>query len=176
MKTNILENWLLDVKGKKLNVEEIELEIHKAPFEISRVLLDNGNNLSEKAQILFNQWKKESEFSPKIIGYKAPFDLFNGYIKKGHLFIEWSKKHYYSAVNENVSTYSLPKEIVETWEAVYEETTEQPTETDFKSSELLYTEKDMIEYSSYSLKLALEIIETRKVPEILSPEQWKKQL
>jgi hypothetical protein len=52
---------------------------------------------------------------------------------------------------------------------------EQPKETDFKSKDLMYSEQDMIEYSSYSLKLALEIIDTRVTPLILTPEEWKKE-
>lgn len=53
----------------------------------------------------------------KIIGYKAPFDLYGG-IKKGNLFtkdhsIKWGYRH--------KNSYCIPDEIVETWEPVYEE-------------------------------------------------------
>lgn len=57
----------------------------------------------------------------KIIGYKAPFDLLGGIIKKGDIFKEWSDKGLvYYFQNEECGN-ALPKEIVEKWEPVYEE-------------------------------------------------------
>jgi len=146
MENKELETWLKETKAKNLSLEELEILIVNYDLTDEGIFYSlNGVTIKEKAQILFNQWQQETEFSPKIIGYKAPFDLFNGYIKKGHLFIEWSRKHYYSAVNENVSNYSLPKEIVETWEPEFEPLpTEQPTETDFKSQAIELMQKEII--------------------------------
>jgi hypothetical protein len=64
----------------------------------------------------------------KIVGYKAPIDLFNGRIPKGTLYkpaIHTSMNTYCSVdekgnIIDNGIT-NLPYEIVETWEPVYEE-------------------------------------------------------
>jgi hypothetical protein len=61
----------------------------------------------------------------KIIGYKAPYDLFKGEVKKGTIYkidkknitnsgtCGWTDDYNYSYTN-------LPLEIVEQWEPVYE--------------------------------------------------------
>ena len=65
-----------------------------------------------------------------ILGYKAPFDLYVGTdycIKKGTVLTKHPTFDFiYTSrpVNEIGSGYSIYKEIVETWEAVYEELTE----------------------------------------------------
>jgi hypothetical protein len=71
----------------------------------------------------------------KIIGYKAPFDL-GGHNVKGLVFKltpsdfgRWYDCKYGNIISP--SEISMPSEIVETWEAVYEEP--KPEETDFKS-------------------------------------------
>jgi hypothetical protein len=66
---------------------------------------------------MFNKgyWSVEKE--RKIKGYKAPMDLYGGKVKKGDLYIQEGNKDYY---NTN-KAFSLPKELVETWEAVYED-------------------------------------------------------
>ena len=65
-----------------------------------------------------------------ILGYKAPFDLYVGTdycIKKGTILTKHPAFDFiYTSrpVNEIGSGYAVAKEIVETWEAVYEELTE----------------------------------------------------
>lgn len=61
------------------------------------------------------------EQSKKIIGYKAPSDLYSGAIKKGEV-IKLSKKvrggkEY--EITQNGWTCYLPPELVESWEPVY---------------------------------------------------------
>lgn len=61
----------------------------------------------------------------KIIGYKCPTDMFNGGIPKNTLYVrkysEVLENGYYSKDHLESNVYYLPKEIVETWEPVYEE-------------------------------------------------------
>lgn len=64
----------------------------------------------------------------KIIGYKCPTDLFNGDIKKGDIMIPFLisplKRVVGMYVKEGYNKngfQTLPKEIVETWEPVYEQ-------------------------------------------------------
>lgn len=52
----------------------------------------------------------------KIIGYISPMDLYDGVIKKGDVFVIFE-----GSPNKYVCNHKfLPKEIVETWEPVYE--------------------------------------------------------
>jgi hypothetical protein len=58
----------------------------------------------------------------KIVGYKTPTDLWNGEIKKGSLYV--LVKNFptnYAFKEDKDEAYHIPKEIVETWEPVYEE-------------------------------------------------------
>lgn len=57
----------------------------------------------------------------KIIGYKAPFDILAWSINKGDIYKKSDNSEF--TYDFNGSCY-LPKEIVETWEPVYEETQE----------------------------------------------------
>jgi len=62
----------------------------------------------------------------KIIGYKVPFDMFHGKWKKGDIVkIIYSTDYDYYVRDGNFSKNSVPKEIAEKWEPVYEEV-EQP--------------------------------------------------
>jgi len=64
------------------------------------------------------------EPTTNIIGYKAPMGLFKDKIKENTLYLknDWERDTYYPKDFSKTSPYILPKEIVETWEAVYEET------------------------------------------------------
>lgn len=75
------------------------------------------------SKITFEQFKElvlnKEQMEKKIIGYKVPYDMFDGKVKKGDIFkkttpsgLQWYDKN---------CSYLLPKEIVETWEKCYEE-------------------------------------------------------
>jgi hypothetical protein len=144
-----LETWLKETKAKNLSLTEL------AEYLVMDTLPKIWNNLKgkqskEKAQILFNQWNAPEE-KGKLIGYKAPFDLFGGNIKEGELYFKEGEYHNgytaYSTKNDDdevSNTYFMPKEIVETWEAVYEPLPkEEPTEKDFKQKVVEFIEKDI---------------------------------
>jgi hypothetical protein len=63
----------------------------------------------------------------KIIGYKTPYDLFNGKVKKGDIATTWEVPfgggilYNFKVEGDNMYSPPLPKEIVEQWEPVYEE-------------------------------------------------------
>lgn len=60
----------------------------------------------------------------KIIGYKAPIDLFNGTYKAGTIFTTLETYGYYQPQGcWGVTGSMVPKEIVETWEPVFEKET-----------------------------------------------------
>ena len=96
-------------------------------------ILSNGNynwkhNLSKEGYeiISFETFLKEVfEKDKKIIGYKAPFDFCGGNVKKGDLFKQSSNvSDWYYGLNGEPK-WQQPKEIVETWEPVYESVYEQ---------------------------------------------------
>jgi len=81
-------------------------------------------NFKNNPQLLtikqFIEMTKERE----IIGYKAPYDLFGGSYKKDTVYIrDTGDFHFMYKPKKCVegSKWSLPKEIVETWEPVYKE-------------------------------------------------------
>lgn len=65
----------------------------------------------------------------KIIGYKVPQDLYGGNIKKGQTVKSINRIDKWEVVETKNSGFLLPKEIVETWEPVYEEVTRTETTT-----------------------------------------------
>lgn len=56
----------------------------------------------------------------EFIGYRAPYDLFKGRIKKGDIFSLYSADKFVM-YNEKHKTSGIPTEIVHKWEKVYEE-------------------------------------------------------
>lgn len=62
--------------------------------------------------------KQPTKNEKKIIGYKCPTDLFSQRIKKGTTYVQGHDHSVY--VINGLTGYHLPKEIVETWEPVYE--------------------------------------------------------
>lgn len=77
---------------------------------------ENGYEVIDFSQLNFNEKMK------KIIGYKSPFDLFEGNIKAGSIFKQLTSATYKTdEVGATQYSKHLPKEIVENWEPVYEE-------------------------------------------------------
>lgn len=64
---------------------------------------------------------EDIDFGEKIIGYKAPMDLYGKYIKKGDIYKVCINRDFYEPVEGSNDSLILPKEIVETWEPVYKE-------------------------------------------------------
>jgi antitoxin component YwqK of YwqJK toxin-antitoxin module len=78
---------------------------------------------NEYGEIINNQTYGEminNEKHEKIIGYECPHDLFNGRIKKGEIFSEYSEKQFVM-YNKKHMTSGVPMEIVKTWKPLYED-------------------------------------------------------
>ncbi len=84
----------------------------------SSAYLNCGVSLESTKEISFEEFDFEDR---KIIGYKCPMDLSDSIgvikVKKDHLFVK-EDAHY---IAQGDKFFGLPKEIVETWEPVYEE-------------------------------------------------------
>jgi hypothetical protein len=63
---------------------------------------------------------EEAKPERKVIGYKAPMDLYKGDIQKGDIFEIDEDGEYICWSNRVGTDVVLPAEIVETWEPVYE--------------------------------------------------------
>jgi len=71
-------------------------------------------------EITFNQFKRwVLKEDKKVMGYRAPHDLFKGRIKAGEIFSEYSQDKFVM-YSKNHTTSGVPTEIVENWKAVYE--------------------------------------------------------
>ena len=88
-----------------------------------------GSNFNDKkvkeefTEITWEQFlkyvlKEEEKEIKNIFGYKAPYDLFGGRIKKGDIFSEYSDNKFVM-YNRNHKTSGVAREIVENWEPVY---------------------------------------------------------
>ena len=64
MENKELETWLKETKAKNLSRWELQNEIDLIMNKGFLMQLKGSNNYT-KASILFNQWQKEAEFSPK---------------------------------------------------------------------------------------------------------------
>jgi hypothetical protein len=64
------------------------------------------------------RWKILEE--KKVLGYKAPMNLYGGKIQKGQVVFPLLNSDSYGDYAD-VPTALIPKEIAETWEAVYQE-------------------------------------------------------
>ena len=82
-----------------------------------------GNRVG--TEITFEQFEKyilnnKTNMTKEIIGYKSPITM--GDHPKGTLYIKYSGNNDLYIPNNTIkNTYSVPKEIVETWEPVYKE-------------------------------------------------------
>ena len=73
-------------------------------------------------EITFEQFKKyvlkQETMEKEIIGYKTPYNMYGGQVKKGDI---WTLNKYDNGYQSNANVTDLPKEIVEQWEKVYKE-------------------------------------------------------
>lgn len=97
--------------------------------------LDIGMIKKEYIEISFQDFKdyvldevgfiKHNTMKKKIIGYRCPMDMFESKVKKGDIFsrngfMDDILDYHPLKINPKRRTFLLPKEIVETWEPVYE--------------------------------------------------------
>ena len=91
--------------------------------------------------------KETKEVKKKIVGYKCPVDLWDGItVKEGCIFkVGEEKLNYYPENNLGDIAFALPKQLVETWEPVYEE--------EYKVGDWVITEGYCNEYDGKPLKI-----------------------
>ena len=100
----------------------------KKGFHLSSTIKENYTEITFEQFQKYVLNKQDNNMENKeIIGYKAPYDLYNGNIKKGDLVTNLKdryvnntrfKEFEYGVINKT-DFWLVPKEIVETWEPVY---------------------------------------------------------
>lgn len=108
-------------------LNEVNTNKHKYIFDGSADfygydgLFDHNNYLSDfrhNAQLITLDFWDECVNGRKIVGYKVPCNISKLGWEKGDIAEVWIKNRNYHVPNK---VNALEKEIVETWEAVYEE-------------------------------------------------------
>lgn len=102
---------------------------------INCISLYNGKGYSckefymNRGYKIIPSYQVDTKVEKKVIGYKAPYNLFGDRVKGGVLYqryvdnyspVEWDRDYH-------ETHFKLPKEIVEKWEPVYEDTTKYET-------------------------------------------------
>jgi len=111
------------IKNKTKIFTITEIPINPFSGEI-RYFLNNSTNTLAELEL-------ELEESRKIIGYKVPFDIFNGSWKKGEI-VRFEDGFYWDNYSIRGKSGTVPKEIAETWEPVYEEVKVEKPKTIFE--------------------------------------------
>ena len=152
MENKELETWLSETKAKNLSLDELESFIEFVPTCPHSTVWSKlkGETNEEKAQILFNQWQKETEFSPKrgdrvlvLIGdnkYEERIFLqkLEGANCQFLVVAEYNEKEYLENKPFDHYAYSNMKPLP----------TENPTETDCKSKVIELVEGKIEHYKS----------------------------
>lgn len=102
------------------------------------------------------------------IGYKVPYDMFDGNIKKGSIYYSTRGNCYSNVKDFNqdyTNPYLLPNEIVETWEPAYEEKLEYKI--------LSLVDKQGNEYNLYSYGYSINLTRFYTLEELLTNEYVK---
>lgn len=86
--------------------------------EIPEPCIADNNDPFYKAKVYFP--KRPFPREKKIVGYKAPYDLFQGKIKKGDIFSKYSP-HKLVMYTAQFTTRGVATEIVHTWEPLYQQ-------------------------------------------------------
>jgi len=107
---------------------------HDKTDNLHHVLPQDSNHLPI---LTFKEFQDKimNKTAKKILGYLSPMDLFGESIKKGTLYkkITYKNTNQYEPEGDSLSSlYNLPKEIVETWEKVFED--------EFKVGDWIYAE------------------------------------
>lgn len=94
-------------------------------LEDKRVHCAYESDLPLSVKTIFDGAQMELDGKPlsnkRIIGYKAPTDLWGGSIKKGMIFRKAAAPNDSYTTDQVTMSNNIPKELAETWEPVYEE-------------------------------------------------------
>ena len=96
--------------GKKYKIEGESYEYY---------YITNNSGIKSAGGYLKRRFKEINMEKEGIIGYKAPYNMFNGDVKKDHLFIKVPGDSGYYPEEHSTLYKNLPREIVEKWEPVY---------------------------------------------------------
>lgn len=111
--------WKEKMKEVWVRREKDQKEYKIGRNENGNVWLIGDNEIQTRPEAITQIWPLPEK---KIIGYKAPFDLYGGRVQKGDVFPKESLSGTGSyRLSKELVTFYIPMEIVETWEPVYRE-------------------------------------------------------
>lgn len=117
---SVVNRWWCETYTLKMNVGEIcgiyrdNFGEYKKGWTHGKI---KGDGFDFGEEISFETFKKLVMKKP--IGYKAPYDLYKGDVKKGTIFSKYTGNGKEMYVVDGVTTYYVPTEIVESWEPVF---------------------------------------------------------
>lgn len=123
------EKWCIEVTDENrdiLNNYRINIKKYSiTPITYKYMYKDGSGDsftLFYAKEITFEQFLKyilkQETMEKEIIGYKTPYNMYGGQVKKGDI---WTLNKYDNGYQSNANVTDLPKEIVEQWEKVYKE-------------------------------------------------------
>ena len=145
MENKELETWLKETKAKNLSLHQLAKHISMIDLTSNDIYCHlEGEKSEDKAQILFNQWQKEAEFSPKRGDKVLVWDIDKENVFE-RIFLADIKGSSYPiiVVAENSENHFINnKTFASTFFMNMKPLpTEQPKETDFKSKVIELIEK-----------------------------------
>lgn len=123
------EKWCIEVTDENrdiLNNYRINIKKYSITPITYKYMYNDGSGdsftLFYAKEITFKQFLKyilkQETMEKEIIGYKTPYNMYGGQVKKGDI---WTLNKYDNGYQSNANVTDLPKEIVEQWEKVYKE-------------------------------------------------------
>lgn len=118
-------NWLVKTRGYESFYRGLDYPVIVCNKNVGDSLYFSIEQVKEshpnKEVISFETFKQRYLMERKIIGYKAPTDLYGKEVTKGTIYESCNNANYYRPKgNDELDCPLMPKEIVETWEPVYD--------------------------------------------------------
>ena len=151
MENKELETWLAETKAKNLSKDELNTYVFCLCDDKQNIYNQlQGEFAKDKAQILFNQWQKESEFSPKRGDRVLVWDESENEAEEAIFFDKIGKNIIVFGDESEFDDFIVGKRFIsDQFKHMKPLPTEQPTETDFKSKVIEFVDSVIKEHERY---------------------------
>jgi hypothetical protein len=119
--------WFNSTRGWKQYKKSVCVNINSTQYGTIDFYTQRNYTIIPASFVLKFKSENMNTGNKKIIGYKAPMDFYGGNVIKGTIYVKPTNGHNWyipEKIYKECSTSSgqmIPKEIVEQWEAIYEE-------------------------------------------------------
>jgi len=132
LRSNSENSQIVELLGESIDILDLLNGSNYSPtvigYDDGRLMYGDANCWAESSYTIIEfseviaDYEQSQKSNGKIIGYKVPFDLFGGDIKKGSVYTILEGHRVYCVKYDNdTKAHCIPSEIVETWEPMYEE-------------------------------------------------------